>query len=399
MSVTLPVYLDNHATTKPDPEVVEAMLPYLRERYGNASSSQHEFGWVADAAIGVAREQVALLIGATAAEIVFSSGATESINLALKGVAAASPRRRIITVASEHRAVLDTCRTLNDAGYDVVVLPVDSDGLVSVRDLEDALTADTIMVSVMMANNEVGTIAPVAEIGALCRSRGVLFHTDATQAAGKIPLDVRSMNIDLLSLSAHKMHGVKGAGALYVRRGSPQISIVPQIDGGGHERGLRSGTLNVPAVVAFGKAAELARERLRGDAERMRALRDMLLRELKSRLEGVHLNGHPVLRLPNNANLSFEGVTADRLMMEMKDVAVSTGSACSSASPEPSHVLRALGLSRAQLLSSVRFGLSRWTTEEEIRYVARRVVESVGRLRERILAGVVANGTTRGGER
>ncbi len=383
-----PVYLDNHATTRMDPRVRDAMLPYFSESYGNAASVQHEYGWVAEAAVERARTEIATLIGAVPSEIVFTSGATESINLALKGVAEGNGYRgnHIITAATEHRAVLDTCRRLEQAGYRVTYLPVDSTGLVSPERVSDSITPETILVTVMGANNEIGTIAPVGAIARVCRDRGVLFHSDATQAVGKIPVDVASLGVDLLSFSAHKMYGPKGIGALYVRSSPAAIRLTPQIDGGGHERGLRSGTLNVPAIVGFGEAARIARAGLEEESERIRILRDRLVDGLAGQLERVRVNGHPVERLPQNANVTFEGVRADRLMMDMKDIAVSSGSACSSASPEPSHVLRAIGLRDDLVTSSLRFGLGRFTTDEEIDYTIRRVVETVRKLRSRTAA-------------
>ena len=382
----LPVYLDNHATTRVDPRVVDAMVPYFSTAYGNAASRQHAFGWAAEAAVTTARGRVAALIGADAAEIIFTSGATESVNLAIKGVAEGlrSRGKHIVTSVTEHRAVLDTCRRLEQYGYTVTYLPVDPTGKVLPTEVDHAITSATILVSIMAANNEIGTIAPLEEIGTICRHRGVLFHTDAAQAAGKIPLDLRRLNVDLLTLSAHKMYGPKGIGALYVRTGKPGIPIVPQIDGGGHERGLRSGTLNVPAIAGFGEAARIAREEMTTEARRTAVLRDTLIDGLRASLGGIRVNGHPADRLPNNANITFEGIRADRLMMDMKDIAVSSGSACSSASPEPSHVLKALGLSDEDMRSTLRFGLGKFTTEEEIAYAVRRITESVRRERERV---------------
>ena len=386
------VYLDNHATTRVDPRVLEAMLPYFSERYGNAASMQHEFGWVAESATERARTQVAGLIGAAPSEIVFTSGATESINLAIKGVAEGLGFRgnHLITAATEHRAVLDSCHRLEEAGFRVTYLPVDETGTITADGVSDAITAETILVSIMTANNEIGTIAPVAEIARVCKDRGVLFHTDATQAAGKIPIDVATLQVDLLSFSAHKLYGPKGIGALYVRTARPTVRLTPQIDGGGHERGLRSGTLNAPAVVGFGEAARIAREEMAEEAPRVRALRDRLVNGIIDRLDRVRVNGHPVNRLPNNASMTFEGTRADRIMMDMKDIAVSAGSACSSASPEPSHVLRAIGLPDNLVLATIRFGLGRFTTEDEIAYTIDRVVGTVQRARSHA-AGPVPN--------
>jgi cysteine desulfurase len=375
----LPIYLDNHSTTRVDPRVVETMLPYFAEKYGNASSIHHEFGWEAEAAVEHARSLVAQLISAHAAEVVFTSGATESINLALKGIAAtrSSTGNQIITASTEHQAVLDTCARLERQGFDITRLPVDEYGLVSPEQVRSAITKRSILATIMLANNEIGTLAPLKEIGEICRDHGVPLHTDATQAVGKIPVDVLAMNLDLLSFSAHKMYGPKGIGALWMRSTRPPLDLEPQVDGGGHERGLRSGTLNVPAIVGFGAAAKLAGAEMVEEASRVGRLRDKLVEELRTLLDGVTLNGHPVRRLPNNANITFAAVRADRLMMDMKDIAVSSGSACSSASPEPSHVLRAIGLKEDSVLSSIRFGLGRFTTEEEIDYVIGRIVETV----------------------
>lgn len=384
-TLRLPIYLDNHATTRVDPRVLEAMLPYFSEHYGNAASRQHEFGWRAEAAVENSRKQIANLVAAEAEEIVFTSGATESINLAFKGVAEgyASKGRHIITAATEHKAVLDCCKRLERYGYRVTILPVDSFGAVSLEGIERAMTHETILVSIMAANNEIGTLAPIHAIGTLCTERGILFHTDATQAFGKLPLDVKTLHIDLMSFSAHKMYGPKGIGALFVRKASPRLNVRPLIDGGGHERGLRSGTLNVPAIVGFGEAARIAGEEMATERVRTETLRNMLVEKLLSTVEHSKLNGHPTERLPNNANITFVGAPADRVMMEMKDVAVSSGSACSSAQAEPSHVLRAIGLSIDEAKCSIRFGLGRFTTEEEIHYAAMRVAEVVKNVRAR----------------
>ena len=377
--MTLPVYLDNQSTTRVDRRVIDAMIPLMDEAYGNAASVQHEFGWRAEAAVEQARARVGAVIGALPGEIVFTSGATESINIALKGAARGgrSRGRRIITAVTEHRAVLDTCARLEEEGFDIVRLPVDDTGMVNPDHVRAALTGGTILVSIMAANNEIGTIAQLAAIGALCMERGVTFHTDATQAAGKIPLDMHALGVDLLSLSAHKMHGPKGVGALAVADRRPRLHLVPIMDGGGHERGLRPGTLNVPAIAGFGVAAEIARVSMTEEGERVARLRDALVNGITGAVDGARLNGHPSARLPHNANILFPGVRADALMMAMKDIAVSTGSACSSASPEPSHVLLAIGLSREETLSSIRFGLSRFTTEDEITYTIHRVAETV----------------------
>jgi len=359
------------------------MLPFFTEEYGNAASRHHVFGRKAEEAVEQAREQVARLIGADPREIVFTSGATESDNLALKGVAALYRRHgdHIVTVATEHHAVLDPCKRLEQTGLRVTVLPVDRHGRVSIEQLAAALTGQTILVSVMAANNEIGTLQPIREIGRVCKARGVLFHTDAAQAAGKLPLDVNELGIDLLSLSAHKMYGPKGVGALYVRRQGPRVRLEPLFDGGGHERGLRSGTLPVPLVVGFGAACVLCREEMADEGERLTRLRERLRRGLQEQLEGVYLNGHPTERLPGNLNLSFEWVDGEALLMSLKNVAVSSGSACTSASVEPSYVLRALGVSDELARGSLRFGLGRFTTEEEVDYVIEEVVRVVRRLR------------------
>jgi cysteine desulfurase len=381
--VNLPIYMDNNATTRTDPRVLEAMLPYFTQRYGNAASRTHSFGWEADEAVERAREEVATLVGAHPREIVFTSGATESNNLALKGAAAMyrARGRHVITAATEHHAVLDPLRRLEQDGFRVTVLPVDACGQVSAEQVAGAITDQTILVSVMAANNEVGTLHPVAEIGRLCKERGVLLHTDAAQAAGKVPLDVEAMGIDLMSLSAHKMYGPKGVGALFVRRREPRVRVEPLFDGGGHERGLRSGTLPVPLVVGFGRACTLCRDEMDAGATRLAGLRDRLREGIEAELEGVSVNGHPTERLPGNLNLSFAWVEGEALMMAMRDVAVSSGSACTSASVEPSYVLRAMGLSDDLARGSLRFGLGRFTTEEEVDYVVGDVCRAVRHLR------------------
>jgi cysteine desulfurase len=389
--MTIPVYLDNQATTRVDRRVIDAMIPLMDETYGNSSSSQHEFGWRAEAAVAQARRRVAALIGALPEEIIFTSGATESVNLALKGAAGAhrGGGKRIITAVTEHSAVLDTCIRLEQDGFEVVRVPVDVSGVVDPDDVRRAIQPGTILVSIMAANNEIGTIEPLAAIGAICRERGVLFHTDATQAAGKIPIDMRSMHIDLLSFSAHKMYGPKGVGALAVRGGRPAIRLVPLFDGGGQEKGIRSGTLNVPGIAGFGVAAEIAAAVMSEESLRLSGLRDRLVQGVRGALEGVRVNGHKTLRLPHNTNLMFPGANADAVMMAMKDIAVSSGSACSSASPEPSHVLRAIGLSREETLCSLRFGLGRFTTEEEIDYSIGRVTEVVRIVAQKEIAEIV----------
>ena len=379
-----PVYLDNHATTPLDPRALEAMMPYLTGQFGNAASRSHSFGWVAEKAVEAGRRSVAELAGAAPQEIVFTSGATESINLALKGTAGvlAGKGGRLITAATEHKAVLDTCRSLQRMGIQVTVVPVESDGRVDPRAVAAALTPDTFLVSILYANNEIGVINPVREIGAVCRGRGVLFHCDAAQAFGKIPIDVEADGIDLLSLSAHKLYGPKGVGALYVRRRHPRVRLAAQIDGGGHERGMRSGTLNVPGIVGFGAACTLCRAEMAAEASRLSAMRDRLKSRLETELDQVYVNGSMEHRLPHNLNLSFAGVDSEALLMALGDLALSTGSACTSATIEPSHVLRALGVPDGRAHSAVRFGLGRFNTAEEIDYAVERVVEAVRKLRQ-----------------
>ncbi len=378
------IYLDHHATTPLDPRVLEAMLPFFREKFGNAASKSHSFGWEAEDAVEAARAQVAALIGAEPKEIVFTSGATEADNLAVKGVceAYAEKGNHVVTSAIEHNAVLDPCRALGRRGVEVTVLPVGRDGIVEPDAVARAIGPRTVLVSIMAANNEIGTLQPIAEIGRIARERGVPFHSDGAQAVGKVPLDVREAGVDLLSISAHKIHGPKGAGALFVRRGAPRVKLVAQMDGGGHERGLRSGTLPVPLIVGFGKACEIARSEMREEAGRLRRLRDRLHRGIAGRLEGVTLNGHPERRLPGNLNLAFEGVEGEGVMMAMNDVAVSSGAACTSASIEPSHVLLALGIGEEAARSSLRFGLGRFNTGAEVDAAVEAVVASVTRLRE-----------------
>jgi cysteine desulfurase len=388
LSVRRPVYLDNHATTRTDPAVVEAMLPFFTEHYGNAASVSHRFGWDADEAVERAREQVAQAIGAEGREIVFTSGATESNNLAIKGLAHAASRRgkHLVTAASEHKAVLDPIKRMAREGWEVTIVDCDECGLVGAEAVADALTDRTVLVSVMAANNEVGTINPFAEIGRLCHERGVIFHTDAAQAVGKIPIDVQHDSIDLLSISAHKFYGPKGIGVLYVRRRDPQVRLQSLLDGGGHERGFRSGTIPVPLVVGMGAAVELACARMEEEARRLRTMRDRLHEAIAARVPGIRLNGHPTDRLPGNLNLSFADVDGEALMMAMRDVAVSSGSACSAADPEPSHVLRAMGLSEDLARSSLRFGLGRFTTEDEIAFAVEAVASAVERLRSQGVA-------------
>jgi cysteine desulfurase len=379
-----PIYLDNHATTPMDPRVLEAMMPYFVERFGNAASRNHAFGWVAEEAVENARKQVAELIGATAKEIVFTSGATESNNLAIKGVAEmyAQKGNHIITAATEHKAVLDTCKHLEKHGCRVTYLPVQADGLIDLEMLKEAITDKTILVSIMYGNNEIGTIQDIAAIGRICRERGVLLHTDATQAVGKIAVNVNADNIDLMSFTAHKMYGPKGVGALYVRRKNPRVQLTAQMDGGGHERGMRSGTLNVPGIVGLGKAAELCSQLMAEESARHRALRDRLKDKLLAELDEVYINGTMERRLPHNLNISFAYVEGESLLMGINDIAVSSGSACTSATLEPSYVLKALGAGDDLAHSSIRFGIGRFTTEEEIDYTAAKVIDVVKKLRE-----------------
>jgi cysteine desulfurase len=380
----LPIYMDYHATTPVDPRVLEAMLPFFTERFGNAASRNHPFGWQAEEAVEVARKQVAELIGAAAKEIVFTSGATESDNLAIKGAAQMYREKgnHLITVVTEHKAVLDTCKHLEKDGFEVTYLPVRKDGLVDLDRLRAAITDRTILISVMAANNEIGVLQPIADIGKIARERGVLFHTDAVQAAGKVPFDVNSMNVDMASLSAHKMYGPKGVGVLYVRRRNPRVLLTAIIDGGGHERGMRSGTLNVPGIVGFGKAAELCRQEMAVEGPRVKALRDRLNDGLRRELDEIYVNGSMEHRLPGNLNVSFAYVEGESLLMGINDVAVSSGSACTSATLEPSYVLKALGTGDDLAHSSIRFGLGRFNTEEEVDYVAGKVSAVVQRLRE-----------------
>jgi cysteine desulfurase len=381
----LPVYMDNNATTRVDPRVVEAMLPYFTERYGNAASRHHVFGRDAEAAVETARAQVAELIGAGPRDIVFTSGATESDNLAIKGAArirrSLAHGEHLIITDTEHHAVIDPAKRLALDGFSLTYLPVDRFGRVTAEQLAAALTPRTTLVSIMAANNEIGTLQPIAEMGRLCKERKVLFHTDAVQAAGKLPLDVEQMGIDLLSLSAHKMYGPKGIGALYVRRRSPHVRLEPIMDGGGHERGLRSGTLAVPLIVGLGEACRLCQEEMAEESQRLAKLRERLRQGIMEKLGGVSLNGHPTDRLPGNLNLSFTGVRGDALLMSLKNLAVSSGSACTSANPEPSYVLRAIGLTDELAQSSLRFGLGRFTTEEEVDFAISEVIREVNRLR------------------
>ncbi|OFW26154.1 MAG: IscS subfamily cysteine desulfurase [Acidobacteria bacterium RIFCSPLOWO2_02_FULL_65_29] len=384
MPIKLPIYMDYHATTPVDPRVVQAMLPYFTEHFGNAASRNHPFGWEAEEAVEKARKQVADLIGASPKEIVFTSGATESDNLAIKGVAEMYREKgnHIITCVTEHKAVIDTCKRLEKEGYRVTYLPVQKDGLVDLNDLKAAISDKTILITIMTANNEIGVVQPVAEIGAIAKEKGILFHTDAVQAVGKIPFNVNDLKVDMAAMSAHKMYGPKGVGALYVRRRNPRVLLSPIIDGGGHERGMRSGTLNVPGIVGFGKAAELCRLEMASDTARVTALRERLNKKLHEGLDEIYINGSIEHRLPHNLNISFAYVEGESLLMGINDVAVSSGSACTSASLEPSYVLKALGAGDDLAHSSIRFGLGRWTTEEEVDYVANKLVSVVTRLRE-----------------
>ena len=383
MAVKLPIYMDHHATTPVAPEVFEAMRPFFLEQFGNAASRSHAFGWAAEGAVETARAEVAELIGCRPIEVVFTSGATESDNLALKGVAYAYRDKgtHLVTSAVEHHAVLDTCKRLEKEGFQVTYLPVDRYGMVDPDDVAKAVTPKTTLVSIMLASNEVGTIQPLAEIGRLCKAKGILLHSDAVQGVGKIPVKVDGLGVDLLSLTAHKMYGPKGVGALYVRMGSPRVRLVPQMDGGGHEKGRRSGTLNVPGIVGLGKACELSGRLMAPEAARLAALRERLRAGLFVRLDHIHLNGHPTQRLPGNLNVSFDFVDGEALLLSLKEIAVSSGSACTSASMQASHVLRAMGIGDELAHTSIRFGLGRGNTEEEVDYVCERIVEEVTRLR------------------
>ena len=392
--VKLPIYLDNHATTPMDPRVLEEMLPYFIEKFGNAASRNHSFGWAAEEAVETARERVAKLIGATPKEIVFTSGATESDNLAIKGAVAMYREEgdHIITAVTEHKAVLDTCQHLGKNGHRVTYLPVQKDGLIDLEDLKRALdgktrdgkTRDdkTVLVSIMSANNEIGVLQPIAEIGRLCRERGVIFHTDAAQSIGKMPIHVDKQNIDLMSIAGHKLYGPKGVGALYVRNKNPRLRLSALFDGGGHERGMRSGTLNVPGIVGLGKACAIAQEEMLKESCHLAGKRNRLRDRIMSRLEEVTINGSIEQRLAGNLNLSFAHVDGEALMMALNDIALSSGSACTTAAIEPSHVLRAIGVSDELAHSSIRFGIGRFNTDAEVDYVADRIVETITHLRE-----------------
>ena len=377
--INFPIYLDNHSTTKVDPRVLETMLPYFTDFYGNASSKSHEFGWKAEAAVEFARKQCSRLVNCEPRDIIFTSGATESVNLALKGAAEAyaSKGNHIITSIIEHEAVLDTCKNLEGRGFNVTYLPVDEFGLVSPTELEKAITPETILVSIMWVNNEIGTIQPIGELSEICREKKVLFHTDATQAVGKLPIDLAKMHIDLMSFSSHKIYGPKGAGALYKKGKIPRVRITPQLDGGAQEKGLRAGTLNVPGIVGFGKACEIAMTDMAADQARIKELRDRLYAGLTAGVENIKLNGHPEKRINGNLNISIKNIDADSLMISIKDIAVSTGSACSSESVEPSHVLTAIGIDNKLKRSTIRFGIGKFNTAEEIDYAIAKITEKV----------------------
>jgi cysteine desulfurase len=379
-----PIYMDNHATTPLDPRVLDAMMPYLTTKFGNAASRNHSFGWEAEQGVDKARKQIAELIGADPKEIIFTSGATESDNLALKGVAEmyAEKGDHIITAATEHKAVLDAAKHLAKKGFRITYLPLGKDGLIDPADVAAAISDRTILISVMWANNEIGVLQPIREIGRIAHERGVLFHSDGTQAVGKVPVNVIADGVDLLSISAHKMYGPKGVGALYVRRKNPRVQIASQMDGGGHERGMRSGTLNVPGIVGFGEACAIAQREMAEESARLARLRDRLKDRLEAELDEVYVNGSMEHRLPNNLNMSFAYVEGESLLMGINDIAVSSGSACTSATLEPSYVLKALGVGDDLAHTSIRFGLGRFNTEEEVEYTAGRVIEVVRKLRE-----------------
>jgi cysteine desulfurase len=380
----LPIYMDYHATTPVDPRVLEAMMPFFNEKFGNAASRNHPFGWEAEEAVEAARKQVADLVGANPKELIFTSGATESDNLAIKGVAEMYREKgnHIITCVTEHKAVIDTCKKLEKQGLRVTYLPVQKDGRISLDELRASITEKTILITIMTANNEIGVVQPIAEIGAIAKEKGIIFHTDAVQAVGKVPFDVNALKVDLASISAHKMYGPKGVGALYVRRRNPRVLLAEQINGGGHERGMRSGTLNVTGIVGLGKAAQLCQQEMEKDTARLRGLRDRLNAKLHENLDEIYINGSMEHRLPHNLNISFAYVEGESLLMGINDVAVSSGSACTSASLEPSYVLKALGAGDDLAHSSIRFGLGRWTTDEEVDYVVAKLTNVVRRLRE-----------------
>ncbi len=382
--LNFPIYLDNHSTTKADPRVVEKMLPFFSEIYGNASSKSHEFGWKADSAVEIAREKVSALINCSHNEIIFTSSTTESVNLAIKGIASADEAKgnHIITTKTEHKVVLDTCESLEQNGFKVTYVDTDKYGMVDPVQIANAITDKTILVSVIFASNEVGTINDIAAIGKICREKNVIFHADGAQAVGKIPVDAAEMNIDLMSFSAHKMYGPKGIGALYIRKSRPWFKITPQFGGGGQECGLRSGTLNVPGIVGFGEACRLSKLEMAEKSQKIKDLRDKLWEAIVSNLDDVYLNGHPEKRLPGNLNISFKYVDSGGLMVAMKDIAISSGSACSSETTEPSHVLKAIGVADDLVHTSVRFGIGNFNTEEEIDYTIKKLVQTVKHLRE-----------------
>ncbi len=386
MALKLPIFMDSQSTTPVDPRVLEEMIPYFTEKFGHPASRNHPFGWEAEGGVDKAREQIAKLIGARdPKEVIFTSGGTEAINLALKGVAEMYREKgnHIVTTTIEQRATLDVCKRLERQGFEVTYLPVGREGLVDVEAVRAALTDKTILISIMFANNEIGTIQPVAELGKLAKEKGIIFHTDATQAVGKIPVDVEAMGIDLLSATAHMLYGPKGVGALYVRRKNPRVRLAPMVDGGGHERGMRSGTVPVPLVVGFGKAAEICREVMGEESKRLAALRDRLQEQIVSKVDEAYVNGHPTLRLPHNLNISFAYVEGESVLMGLnREAALASGSACTSATLEPSYVISALGVDSELAHSSIRFGLHRFSTEEEVDFVAQKTVEVIHRLRE-----------------
>src|SRR6202453_2106200 len=382
--VKLPIYMDNHATTPLDPRVLAAMMPYLTNIFGNAASRNHSFGWEAEQGVEKAREQIAKLIGATSKEIIFTSGATESTNLAIKGVAEMYRERgnHIITQVTEHKATLDTCKRLEKYGYEVTYLSVEKDGRINLGELRKAITPKTILISIMYANNEIGVVQPIAEIGKIAKEKGIFFHVDGVQAVGKIPVDVQKDGIDLMSISAHKIYGPKGVGALYVRRKNPRVQLAAQIDGGGHERGMRSGTLNVTGIIGLGNACEICQNEMAAESEKLRKLRDRLTESIMSRLDETFINGSMEHRLPHNVNISFAFVEGESLLMGINDIAVSSGSACTSATLEPSYVLKALGVGEDLAHTSIRFGLGRFNTPEEVDYVIEKMTQVVTKLRE-----------------
>jgi cysteine desulfurase len=384
MAVKLPIYMDNHATTQVDPRVLQAMLPYFTEKFGNAASRNHSFGWAGEEAVETARQQIASLINATAKEIIFTSGATESDNLMIKGVAEMYREKgnHIITQAIEHKAVLDTSKRLEKEGFEVTYLPVQKDGRVDPEDVRKAIKPTTILITIMYANNEIGIINPMAEIGKIAKEHGIIFATDGVQAVGKIPVDVQKDNIDLLAITGHKIYGPKGVGALYVRRRNPRVQLSAILDGGGHERGMRSGTLNVPGIVGLGKACEIAQQEMPEESVRLKALRDRLKTKLEAKLDETFVNGSLEHRLPHNLNMSFAYVEGESLLMGINDIAVSSGSACTSATLEPSYVLKALGVGEDLAHTSIRFGLGRFSTEDEVDYVVDKMVQVVTKLRE-----------------